>query len=104
MTIIKAKKETLWIAQFLATLEYRLPGQPISLKANNKRAILFTANSKFHRRTKQIKVQYHWIWEKVDSKEIVIIYISRKNMVDDGLTMALDHKLFKDVRAMIELN
>ena len=48
MATTKAEKNALWIARFLAALGYRLPGQPVSLRANNKGAILVTANLQFH--------------------------------------------------------
>lgn len=44
MATIEAGKEALWIALFLAALGYRLPSQPVSLKADNRGAILLTAN------------------------------------------------------------
>lgn len=75
--------------------------QPVSLKANNRGAILLTANLKFYRRTKHIEVQYHWIREKVDSKEIVITYISTKDMIADRLTKTLVQKPFQAFRAII---
>lgn len=59
MAITKAKKEALWIAQFLTTLGYRLPGQLVSLIADNQGAILLIANPEFYCCTKHIKVQYH---------------------------------------------
>ena len=59
MATTEAGKEALWIGQFLAALGYRLPGQPVSLKADNRRAIRLTENPEFHRRTKHIKVRHH---------------------------------------------
>ena len=56
MAITQAGKAALWIARFLATLGYRLPGQLVSLRANKRGAILLIANPEFHRRTKHIKV------------------------------------------------
>ena len=44
----EAGKEALWIAWFLAALGYRLPGYPVSLRADNRGAILLTANPEFH--------------------------------------------------------
>lgn len=79
----------------MAALRYRLLGQPISLKADNKGAILLTANSEFHKHIKHIEIRHYWIREKVDSKEIVITYILTKNIIANGLTKALDSKLFK---------
>lgn len=53
---IKAQKEVLWIAQFLAALEYKLPNQLVNLKVNNKGTILLTAKSKFHLHIKHIEI------------------------------------------------
>ena len=97
-------KEALWIAQFLVTLEYRLLGQPVSLRADNRGAILLIANPEFHWRIKHIEVRHHWIREKVESKKIIITYIPTKDMVVDGLTKALDPKPFKAFQVLIRMN
>ncbi len=55
---IKARKKALWIGIFLAALEYKLPGQPVSLKADNKGAILLTANPEFYLGTKHIEMRH----------------------------------------------
>ncbi len=62
----KLEKKPCGLVNFLAALRYRLPGQPVSLKADNRGAILFTANPEFHRRTQPIEVRRHWIREKVE--------------------------------------
>ena len=103
MATTEAGKEALWIAQFLAALGYRLPSQPVRQKTDNRGAILLTANSEFDRRTKHIEVRHYWIWEKIESKQISIAYISIENMVADGLTQALDPKPFKAFRKMIRM-
>ncbi len=101
MATTEAEKKALWIAQFLAALGYRLPSQPVRIRADNKRAIPLKANLEFYRRTKHIEVRHHWIREKFESKEISITYISIENMVVDGLTQALDPKPFKAFWNMI---
>lgn len=57
MVITKTGNQALCIGQFSATLGYRLPSQPVSLKTDNEEAIVFAANPKFYRRTKTIEVQ-----------------------------------------------
>ena len=104
MATTEAGKEALWIAPFLAALRYRLPGLPVSLIADNRGAIMLTANPEFHRQTKHIEVRHHWIRENVDSKGIAIIYISTKDMIADRLTKALDLKLFRAFWAMIGMH
>lgn len=61
---------------------------------------MLIANPEFHWRIKHIEVQYYWIREKVDSKEIIIIYISTKDIIADAITQILDPKLFKTFRAI----
>ncbi len=101
MATTDAGKEALWIAQFLATLGYRLSSQPVSPRADNRGTILLTANPEFDRLTKHIEMRHHWIREKVESKEISITYISTENMVAYGLTKALHSKPFKAFRKML---
>ena len=96
MATTEAGKEALWVARFLACLGFRLPSQPVDLHADNKGAISLTENPEFHRKTKHIEVRWHWIREKVERKEIVISYISTKEMLADGLTKALSPKMFKE--------
>ncbi len=104
MATTEAEKEALWVARFLACLGFRLPSQPVNLCADNKGAMSLTENPEFHRKTKHIEVRWHWIREKVERKEIAIMYISTKEMLADGLTMALSPKMFKDFRRMIEMS
>ena len=59
MAIRKAVKKALWVARFLAALGYKLPSQPVSLKADNKEAMLLTTNLRFHWHTKYIEIQHH---------------------------------------------
>ncbi len=65
---------------------------------------MLTANPEFHRWNKHIVVRHHWIREKVDPKEIVIIYILTKEMVTDGLTKVLNPKPLRAIRAMMRLH
>lgn len=58
MTTTKVGKKALQIGQFLAALEYRLPSQLVSLRADNKGAILLIANPESHQCTKHIEMQH----------------------------------------------
>lgn len=80
----------------MITLEYKLPALSINLKTNNRRTILSIINPKFYKYIKYIELQYYWIGEMVDSKEIVIvIYITTKNIVIYRLTQGKDPKQCK---------
>lgn len=101
ITIIEARKKSLWVAQFLAYLGFCLPSQSVNLCADKKRAISLTKNYKFHWKIKHIEICWHWIWKKVQQKEIAILYISTKKMRADGLIKALSPKIFKNISKMI---
>lgn len=79
---------------------YSLPGKPVNARVDNRGAILLTVNREFHWRTKHIQLRYHLIQEKVESKKIVITYISIKHIFADGLTKATDRKSFKIFQAI----
>ncbi len=89
MATTEAGKKALWISQFLTCLGFRLSNQSVDLRSDNKGAISLTENPEFHRKTKHIEVRWHWIREKVERNEIVILYISTKEMLAGGLTKAL---------------
>jgi hypothetical protein len=58
-------------------------------------------NPEFHCRTKHIDLQYHFIGEKHESKEIDIQYISTADQIADLLTKPLSlertHHLHKEI-------
>ena len=104
MATKEAGKEALWVVRFLACLGFRLPSQPVNLRADNKGAISLTENPEFYRKTKDIEVRWHRIREKVERKDILILYISTKEMLADGLTKAPSPKMFKKFRKMIGMS
>ncbi len=59
MATTEAGKKALWVASLLACLGFRLPSQPVDLRAEKKGAISLTENLKFHRKTKHIEVHWH---------------------------------------------
>lgn len=64
---------------------------------------MLTANPKFYWCSKYIKVEHHWIWDKVESKKISITCISTENIVADKLTNTFDPTPFKVFQTMIEM-
>ncbi len=74
---------------------------PVLIYCDNISSILLANNPVYHARTKHIQVQYHFIKEKVLTKEIDLIRVSTKNQVADIFTKALGTDKLKKFRKML---
>ena len=52
-------------------------------------AIELAKNPLYHARTKHVDIRYHFIREKVNSKEINLVYCPTNQLLADGLTKAI---------------
>jgi hypothetical protein len=79
----------------------------IVIYCDNINSILLVNNLVYHARTKHIEVHYHFIKEKVLTREINVIHVSTKNKVVDILTKALGtYKLrrFRKILGVLEVD
>ncbi|XP_031264166.1 uncharacterized protein LOC116122465 [Pistacia vera] len=80
--------ESIWLTHLIKDLgekvDYKVP-----IKSDSISSIMLASNPTFHARTKHIEVHYHFICEKIISKEIDLLYISTKDEVADIFTKAL---------------
>jgi hypothetical protein len=83
----EAAKEAIWFRTFLEELGF--PQETTILYEDNEACILLSKNPQLHSRTKHIQIRYHFIREKVTSKEIQLQYISTKAQAADMFTKAL---------------
>ena len=100
MAVTEAGKEAIWCTRFLKALGHETEG-PADLRADNKSAIALSENPEFHRRVKHIEIRYHWIREKVTSKDIMLTFVSTDVMTADGLTKPLAPLKFREFRTML---
>ncbi len=56
---------------------------------DNQSAIAFTLNPKYNAHTKHIEIYYHFIQDKVTSKEVLLQYFPTKEMIFDIFTKGL---------------
>lgn len=101
MSYCMAAREAVWWRQLLNQLYYNpttssssttsrmVPLPATVMYADNQGAIALSKNPEFHQRTKHISVIWHWIREKVTSKELVLEYLSTHKMAADFLTKSL---------------
>lgn len=82
-----------WLQMILHDLHIS-PQSPPMLHCDNVSAIALTANPIFHSRTKHIAIDYHFVREKVQRKEIFICYILSHLLLADLFTKSLSHHRF----------
>jgi len=84
-------KEAVWLRRLLAELG---PTQTslTALRMDNQSAITITQNPEFHDHTKHIDMRYHFLWQKVESDEIVLTYTPTGEQTTDALTKGLSRE------------
>lgn len=83
IALTHATKETIWIQRLIAEL-----GRPLQDKiifGDNQGAIALAYNPEYHARIKHINIQYHFIREKVEDREVELKYYSTEEIVADVL-------------------
>jgi len=93
MAITHATKEAVWLRTLLKELGYEQTGAT-TIYEDNQSCISLAKNPVHHARTKHIDIQHHFIREKVESKEIDVVYMPTDDMVADALTKPLPRPKF----------
>ncbi|KAH7316140.1 hypothetical protein KP509_21G079700 [Ceratopteris richardii] len=93
--------EAMWIKKILADLEVQVG--TILIYGDNMSIVYLTSNPMFHARSKHIEVHYHYVREKVLSKDVEIKLIRTKEKVADLFTNFLDASKLKGFKDVINL-
>ncbi|GAV56934.1 hypothetical protein CFOL_v3_00473, partial [Cephalotus follicularis] len=80
--------EIMWLRMLLSELGLPTPSTYV-LHCGNQSAIHIASNPVFHERTKHIEVDYHFIREKVQSKEIFLQHTRTEDQLADLFTRSL---------------
>jgi hypothetical protein len=65
---------------------YLLKNGPIQCFMDNKSAIALANNAVFHKRTKHIRIKYHWLDQKVAEGLVTLIYVQSEQNIADIFT------------------
>eukprot|EP00253_Pinus_taeda_P013451 PITA_13451 len=92
--------ETIWLRRLLkdAGKEQK---EPTSIKSDNQSTIKLAYNPVFHKNTKHIDTQFHFVREKIQSNEIVVEYCKTCDNVADIFTNPLARVKFELFRKML---
>jgi hypothetical protein len=100
--IADATAEVIWLQVLLKELGIHLSRPPI-LWCDNIGATHLTANPIFHRRSKHIEVDYHFVRERVTTKQLDVQIISTKDQVTDIMTNPLPSPSFNLFRRNLNI-
>jgi hypothetical protein len=100
--IADATAEIIWIQVLLRELGIPQIRSP-TLWCDNLGATYLSANPIFHRRSKHIEVDYHFVRERVAAKQLDIRPISTKDQLADAFTKPLSGPAFTQFRNNLNL-
>ncbi|GJR06960.1 ribonuclease H-like domain-containing protein [Tanacetum coccineum] len=81
--------EVIWILKFLKDLQIENL-LPVSLYRDNNSAIKIAANPVFHKRTKHLEIDLHFVREKILKGVVKTVKVDSANQIADILTKGLD--------------
>ena len=83
-----AAKEAIWIKKLLTELKNPWKG-PIRIHTDSQSAASLIKTPIVHSRSKHIGIQYHYVRDLAESKEVSFTYCPTEVMVADSLTKAV---------------
>ena len=92
--------EGMWLRKLLADLRFPNEGH-LRLLCDNQAAINIAKDPIHLDRTKHIKIDHHFIKEKIEADIISINYTPTKNQIADILTKALPRANFEDLSSTL---
>ncbi|KAE8665938.1 hypothetical protein F3Y22_tig00112523pilonHSYRG00165 [Hibiscus syriacus] len=98
----QASKEAIWLKMLLEELGHNQ--EYVSLFCDGQSALHLARNPAFHSRTKHIRVQYHFIREKVEEETIDMQKIHTKDNIADFMTKAINADKFTWCRSSYGLS
>ncbi|KAE8694589.1 hypothetical protein F3Y22_tig00110777pilonHSYRG00051 [Hibiscus syriacus] len=98
----QASKEAIWLKMLLEELGHNQ--EYVSMFCNSQSALHLARNPSFYSRTKHIRVQYHFIHEKVEERTVDMQKIHTKDNIVDFTTNAINADKFTWCRSSCGLS
>jgi hypothetical protein len=94
MALTKGCQEALWMRRLLRDIGHKQK-TPTIIYEDNQGCIELAKNPKHHERTKHMDIKYHFVREKVENKEVKLVYIETNKQLADCLTKPLGKNLLR---------
>ena len=82
-----------WVRQVLLDLKIFLP-QPPTIHCDNLSALALSSNPVYHSRIKHLDIDFHFVRERVQKKDLFVQYIPTEEQVADIFTKGLHGPIF----------
>ncbi|KAL6154143.1 hypothetical protein ACJBU6_07428 [Exserohilum turcicum] len=108
MAYREAVKQSIYLTQFIKEIKalYLMLSDDqtaTTIYSDSQSAIQLTKNPTYHARTKHIDIQYYFVREKVEAKQIQLVYQNTSCLLADCLTKAVSADKIKDFIARSSL-
>ncbi|KNZ75226.1 Copia protein, partial [Termitomyces sp. J132] len=100
MAAFEAAQEGIWLRMMMEALGYS-EANATTMLCNNDLAINLSEEPLLHAQVKHINIKYHFLHERVTSREITLQYINMRDTVADIFTKALPAPKFTRLRGIM---
>lgn len=97
MALYEAVKEALWLKSLASSIDMEID-EPITINEDNQGCIAIANNPINNKRTKHIDIKYHFSRERIQSKDIVLKFVSTEQQMANMFTKNLPYQPFIRVR------
>ncbi|KAJ7285385.1 hypothetical protein O6H91_05G047100 [Diphasiastrum complanatum] len=97
-----AGHEAIWLRQILDEVVMKQEN-PMTIHSDCQSGIQLAKNLVFHARTKHIEIQYHFICERLLSREIHVVHCSTYEQLADIFTKPLVREKFDRFRSKLSV-
>ena len=102
MAYRESTKQSIYLIQFIKEIKQLfdiLSDGTVTIYSDSQSAIQLSKNPTYHARTKHIDIQYYFVREKVEAKQIQLQYQNTSCLLADCLTKAINAEKIRDFLA-----
>ena len=97
----EATKEAIYLRRLMSELGQMKPTDTVTLNEDSQACIKIATNPCLAERTKHFDIKYHWLRDKVKSKDVELKYISTHDQLADIFTKSLGERQHTKLRGLL---